>query len=55
MNPTPPSYNTSPKSIDLIHNTSPIFNNPLPHPTIKIRRIKIFKTGFRKLSILSKF
>ena len=26
-----------------------------PHPTIKLPRIQIFKTGFRKLSILSKF
>ena len=28
---------------------------PPPHPTVKLRRIKIFRTGFRKLSILSKF
>ena len=26
-----------------------------PHPTIKLPRIQILKTGFRKLSILSKF
>ena len=34
--------------------TSPLFNNPLPHLTMKFRRVKTFKTGFRKLSILSK-
>ena len=49
-----PTINTSLKSIDLMQNTSPLFNNPLLHPTIKLRRIMTFKTGFRKLSILSK-
>ena len=34
--------------------SAPLFNNTLPHPTIKLQRIKIFKTGFRKLLILSK-
>ena len=43
---------TSPESIDFIQSTRPLFNNPLTHPTIKLRRIKIFET---KLSILSKF
>ena len=39
-----------------MQNTSPLFNNPLsPHPTIKMPRMKIFKTSFRKLLILSKF
>ena len=42
---------TSPESIDFIQST----NNPLTHPTIKLRRIKIFKTDFTKLSNLSKF
>ena len=50
-----PTFNTSPKSIDPMQNTSPFFNNPLPHPTIKLWRIKTFKTGFKRLSILSKF
>ena len=43
------------KSIDLMQNTSPVFNTPSSHPTIKLPRMRIFKTGFRKLSILSKF
>ena len=30
MNPTAPTINTSPESIDLMQNTSPLFNN-LPH------------------------
>ena len=51
MNPTPLTINTPLKSIDLMQNTSPFFNNPLTHPTIKLPRIKIFKTGFRKLSV----
>ena len=44
MNPTPPTINTSPKSIDLMQNTSPVFNNPLLLPIITLRRIKTFKT-----------
>ena len=38
-----------------MQDTSPLFNNPLLHSTIELRRIKIFKMGFKKLSILSKF
>ena len=34
---------------------APSLTTHLPHPTIKLPRIQIFKTGFRKLSILSKF
>ena len=34
---------------------APSLTTYLPHPTIKLPRIQIFKTGFRKLSILSKF
>ena len=34
--------------------SAPLFNNTLPHPTIQLQGIKIFKTGFRKLLILSK-
>ena len=30
MNPTPLTINTSPKFIDLMQNTSPLFNNPSP-------------------------
>ena len=33
---------------------APSLITPSPHPTINLQRIKIFKTGFRKLSILSK-
>ena len=33
----------------------PLFNKLVSHPTMKIRRIIIFKTGFRKLLLLSKF
>ena len=56
MNPTPPTTLPPPvKFIDLIKNTSHLFNNPLPHHAIKLHRMKIFKIGFRKLSILSKF
>ena len=36
-------------------NTSPLFNKPLTHPTIQLWKIMTFKTGFKKLSILSKF
>ena len=32
MNPTPPSINTFPKSMDLMQNTSSVFNNSLPTP-----------------------
>ena len=42
MNPFPP-----------VQDTSPFFNNTLPHPTIELTRTKIFKTSFRKLSILT--
>ena len=54
MNPTPP-INTSPKSLYLMEDTSPLCNNPLPHPTTELERIKIFKTNFRKPSTLLKF
>ena len=54
MSPTPLTINTFPKSIDFMQNASPLFNNLLPHSTIKLRRIKIFKAGFKKLLILSK-
>ena len=50
MNPTPPTINSSPKSLDLKQNTRLLLNNHLPHPRIKLGRIKIFKTSFRKLS-----
>ena len=55
--PPPPSNYASaiPKSIDLMQSTGPLFNNPLPHSTIKLWKIKTFKIGFRKLLILSKF
>ena len=39
----------------MIQNTSPLLITPSPHPTINFPRMRIFKTGFRKLSILSKF
>ena len=52
MNPTLPNINRSTKSVDLTQNTDPLFNNPLTSP--KLPRIQIFKTDFRKLSILSK-
>ena len=29
--PPPATINTSPKSTDLMQNTSPLFNKPLPH------------------------
>ena len=54
MNPTP-NINTSTKSKDLMQNTSPSLITYPPHPTIKLPRKQTFKTGFRKLSILSKF
>ena len=51
----PQLLNTSSKSIDSMENTSPLFNNSLTPPyTITLQRIKISKTGFRKLPILSK-
>ena len=52
MNPTPVTVNTSPKSIDLMENTSPLYNN---HTAMKLQRIKMFEKGFRKQFILSKF
>ena len=39
----------------MMDNTSSLFNNSLSNSTAKLWRIKIFKTGFRKLWILSKF
>ena len=29
----------SPKSADLMQNTRPLFNNPLSHPTIKLKQV----------------
>ena len=55
MNPTLSNISTSTKSRDLIQNTSPSLKTHSPHTTIKLPRIQIFKTGFRKLWILSKF
>ena len=54
---TPPvNINTSSRFIDLMRNTrNTLFNNPLIYRTIQLPRIQIFKTEFRKLSILSKF
>ena len=53
MNPTPRNIKkTSTKSIDLMQNTSTLFNNPPPHPTTKLPIIQIFKTGFKKLSVI---
>ena len=49
MNPAPPNIKTSTKSI----NVSLITRSP--HHTIKLTRIQIFKTDFRKLLILSIF
>ena len=31
-----------------MQNTNPSLITPSPHPTIKLPRIKIFKTGFKK-------
>ena len=46
---------TSPKSIDLMQNTSPLFNNPFLSPcNYVIENKDIFNIDFRKLSILSK-
>ena len=49
------NINTDTKSKDLSQNASPLFNKSPPHSTIKLPRIQIFKTGFRRLSIFSKF
>ena len=38
-----PIINTSPKSIDLMLNTSPLFNNPLTPPYNKLPRMKYLK------------
>ena len=55
MNPIP-NIKTFTKSKDLMQNTIPLFNiTHTPHPTIKLPRIQIFNTGFRKLSILLKY
>ena len=43
MNPTLVTVNTSPKSIDLLENTSPLYNN---HTAMKLQRIKMFEKGF---------
>ena len=48
MNAASSTINTSPESIDLMHNTSLVLVSPSTHPTIKLSRMKIFKTGFRK-------
>ena len=51
MNTTPPNINASTKSIDFMQNISPSSY----HPIIELGKIKISKTGFKKLSILLKF
>ena len=38
-----------------MQDASPLFNKPPLHPTIELRRIKIFQICFWKLSTLSKF
>ena len=48
MNAASSTINTSPESIDLMQNTSLVLVSPSTHPTIKLSRMKIFKTGFRK-------
>ena len=53
MNPAPPTINAPPSSIDLMQIIPSLITSSL-HPKIKLRRIKIYKTGFRKLSVLSK-
>ena len=54
--PTITLINTFPKSKDLVPENSLFFHNSLAHhPAIELRRIKIFKAGFSKLSIFSKF
>ena len=50
-----PTVNTSSTSIDLMQNRNPFFNNSLLRHSIKLWKIKIFRTGFRKLWIFSKF
>ena len=50
---SPQLLNISSKSIDLMQSTIPLFNNSLT-PPYKLQKIKIFKTDFRELSILSK-
>ena len=55
MNPTPPNINTSTKSINVMQKTNPSLITRSPYPAIQLLRIQIFKTDFRKLSILSKF
>ena len=55
MNPTPPNINTSTKSINVMQKTNPSLITHSLYPAIQLLRIQIFKTDFRKLSILSKF
>ena len=40
-----PTIFNSPKSIDLIQNTSPLFHKPLLHTKITLRKTKILRTG----------
>lgn len=37
--------------MDLVQDTSSFFYNTLPNPTIELRRIEIFKIGFRNKTI----
>ena len=55
MNPTPPIINTLLNLLIWCRIPAPSLMTPSPHSTIKLSWIKILKTGFRKLSIFSKF
>ena len=54
MNPTLNINTSTTKSKNLMQNTNVSLITHRPRPTIKLPRIQLFKTGFRKLSILSK-
>ena len=43
MNPTSPNINTSPKSIDLMQNTSPLLNNYLPNLQLSYKEYRYLK------------
>ena len=54
MNPTPQTVN-APLNLQIwCRMLGPSLRTPSPYPIIKLTRMKIFKTGFRKLSILLK-
>ena len=55
MNYIPQTINTPISLLIWCRIPAPSLITPSPHPTITLPRMRIFQTGFKRLSILSKF